>query len=285
MFYMNRELHDSQAKAVLPPGFWSQAPSDQLHRLEQLLQQFLSLPGFQQGTGHVPPQPEAGWKVTPNYPGEAASHSPATAGTGASANAGWAPSGSTWGPLAEVWKQVQGEKQSLVPRAEPAPSRFSAPGNQNPSPAQEVAENIAWHFPSDPAEPFASIPAWHLGGHDAGGSRPKSDPVQETLRASEEFPSFNTTPADSKANLPGTEKASIPVQAGWAHRTLVVGNRVVDSGLRRLGWPGRGLQSSLGKWILGLAGVCLLTGGTWLYFREAVDELAGQIGFGETAPR
>jgi|GEM_PF-1140983 len=285
---MNREMQDSQAKAVLPPGFWSQAPSDQLQRLEQLLQQFLSLPGFQQGTGTAGAQVQSVMltqgRVNPpvsaspcpgSHPAQAASSSP---------SAGWTPSGSTWGPLAEAWKQVQHEKQTIVPNAESPPIRFSAPVTTNPPPSLEIPGNFSWQFPEDPGEKTAPIAAWNLAGLEESTPWRDSGPVQETVLPTQEFQTSPTHLTASKGNHPGVEKASIPVQAGWGHKTLVFGNRVVDASLRRLGWPGRGLQSSLGKWFLGLTGVCLLTGGTWLYFREAVDELVGQIGFGEMAP-
>lgn len=283
---MKRDSQDSQSQAVLPPGFWSQAPSDQLHRLEQLLQQFLTLPGFQQGTPGTPSQPGNPTQPTPSQspvvPHQPTSNTPSqpahTSGTG------WAPSGSTWGPLAEAWKHVQQEKQSFAPRMDPAPSRAVFPDHPAPVASQELPGNIPWHFPGDVAETNAQIPAWNLEipneitpwqDATAGLSQP-IPPLELPIPASHD--------GVSKASQPGEQKASIPVSVGPVHKTLVFGNRVVDACLQRMGWPGRGLQSSFGKWSLGLAGICLLTFGTWLYFREAVDELVGQIGFSEMAP-
>jgi hypothetical protein len=44
-----------------------------------------------------------------------------------------------------------------------------------------------------------------------------------------------------------------------------------------LGWPGRAIQSGMGKWLVGLVGVGLFTAGSWLYFREALEEFAGFV--------
>ena len=283
---MKRDSQDSQAQAVLPPGFWSQAPSDQLHRLEQLLQQFLTLPGFQQGTPGAFSQPGNPPLPSPSQP-PVATHQPISnspSQPASTSGTGWAPSGSTWGPLAEAWKHVQQEKQSFAPRMDSPPARPGVPATAAPQPSQELPGNIAWHFPVENAEPDTPIPAWNLEipGEITpwGGAAPDHPPALPSLESSN---TFNHTPA-AKTPQPGEQKASIPVQVGRIHKTLVFGNRVVDACLQRMGWPGRGLQSSLGKWSLGLTGICLLTFGTWLYFREAVDELVGQIGFSEMTP-
>jgi hypothetical protein len=274
---MNRETRDSQSHDSLPQGFWSQASSEQLHRLESLLQQFLSLPGFQKALENnqtTPPDPAA-------YP---PAHHETVPASKAPASPEWSPSGSTWGPLAEAWKLVQQEKQPLKttvqaggPGAPPDRGHFPEWPERESQRDKAQAQVPVWH--SGPVSPLpnATVSPWNNLTEELG--KQEIQPASMAPSPWSALEDKNPTSAPPSAG----EKASIPVQPGWTYQVLLGGNRLADAGFRMMGWPGRAIQSSPGKWFVGLVGIFLLASGTWLYFREAVDELMGQFHLSEPA--
>jgi len=84
------------------PGPWSQSTQEQLTRLETLLERFLSLPGFQTSELNTDSHLLAAVpnKIFSNLSNNK-THDPQS----------WTPSGSTWGPLAEIWKQARSDSE------------------------------------------------------------------------------------------------------------------------------------------------------------------------------
>lgn len=275
---MNRETRDSKSHDSLPQSFWSQASSDQLNRLESLLQQFLSLPGFQSAL-------ENNQNTPPVQAASSPTHHETAPTSKAIASPEWSPSGSTWGPLAEAWKLVQQEKQPLKPIHQAGGSGLVPNHSHFPEWHQKESHGDQAQVPVWNSEPVSPLPTASVSPWKKLPQANEEVGKQEIHQGPKAPSPWSVLEEKNPASAPPSsgEKASIPVQPGWTYRVLVAGNRLTDAGFRMMGWPGRAIQSSPGKWFVGLLGIFLLASGTWLYFREAVDELMGQFHLTESA--
>ena len=266
---MNRQQPAIDPQAALKSDFWSQPSSEQFHLLESLLQRLLNLPGFQQALESTSPAVNPSQPVVQSAP----------LNTGAQPSTNWAPSGSTWGPLAEVWKQVQRENESLTKpsmgwpeaTADTSQAAHSLQKNEDQATNQQQQEISAWNT----VQPVDALTPWKLSVSDAAQNSWQSLASQ----SSSPFPlSFAAdTVEDASPPRRATEFKSSPVKPNALTRLLLTGNQITDSILCMLGWPGRAIQSGMGKWLVGLVGVGLFTAGSWLYFREALEEFAGFV--------
>lgn len=242
---------------ALQQGPWSQSTQEQLTRLETLLERFLSLPGFQ--TSELNTDSHLLAAVPNKIFSDLSSnktHDPQS----------WTPSGSTWGPLAEIWKQARSDSELTNNYCKERD--FGIQGNP-----KIEHDPIRWNG--------ATVESLKSSVNDGHQSHEDFSPILETFASSPTGHQFSCPPPETynkRTTLPLNPAIQRP-KISLVTSSLLFFNIFIDSTFSLFGTPGLFMRRTGVRWLVGLLGITMLASGSWLYFREAIDELARMISF------